>query len=124
LPADLDLSGFVREHIRTVWALEILLLLKKDRDHCWTAGDIERELRASHKLVLDNLARFTAAGLAEADEASCYRYAPATADLAALSDQLERAYLQRPVAVITMIANAAGPLQSLADAFKFRGDGK
>jgi hypothetical protein len=121
LAADSDLVAFVRDHIRTVWALEILLLLKRDLARCWTAADLERELRANHKLVADILVQFQAGGLAAVDDAGCHLYGPATPQLAALADQIEAAYQQRPVAVINLIAGS-GPLRSLADAFKFRGD--
>lgn len=122
LPAELDLGWFVREHIRTVWALEVLLLLRRDRTRCWTPAGLESELRASHKLVADVLAKFETSGLSRADEAGCHHYAPSTPELAALADEIEAAYQQRPVTVINMIAGAGGPLRSLADAFKIRGD--
>jgi hypothetical protein len=119
-----DLLSFVREHVRSVWGLELLLLLKRDPDRCWAASDLVRELRASTSLVSDNLQRFERSGLSMRDDDGCHRYAPAGAALAELCDQLEAAYRERPVAVINMIAAPPNPLQSLADAFKFRGDGK
>ncbi len=120
---DADLSAFVREHIRSVWALELLLLMRRDLDRCWPPADLVRELRASQMLVSDNLERLQGAGLVVPDEAGCFRYAPAIPVLASLCDQLEAAYRQRPVAVVNMIARS-GSVQSLADAFKFKGDGK
>lgn len=119
---DPDLSGFVREHIRTVWAVELLLLLKNDPERCWPPGDLVRELRASTPLVNDNLTRFERSGLAIRDDRDCYRYAPANGVLANLCDQLEKAYRERPVAIINLIATPPDPVQGLADAFKFRGD--
>jgi hypothetical protein len=41
--------------------------------------------------------------------------------LGGLCDQLEQAYRERPVAIVNLIAAPRDPLQSLADAFKFRG---
>jgi hypothetical protein len=117
-----DLAQFVREHMRSVWAVELLLLLRRDRDRCWTAGDLVGELRASTNLVRDNLASFQTGGLAVEDDAGCWRYAPASPLLDDLAGQLERAYRERPVAIINLIATPPDPIQGLADAFKWRGD--
>jgi hypothetical protein len=123
LAEDADLSAFVREHIRSVWALELLLLLRRDPDRCWAPADLVLELRASQMLVVDNLQRLEHAGLVVPDEAGCFRYAPVNPALAVVCDALDAAYRQRPVAIVNMIARS-GSLQSLADAFKFKGDGK
>ena len=117
-----DLLEFVREHVRSVWGVELLLLLKSDPGRRWTAPELVRELRASTTLVNDNLQRFERSGLVTAEEPSRYRYDPAGAVLSELCDRLEAAYRVRPVSVINMIATAPNPLQTLADAFKFRGD--
>ncbi len=124
MPEHRDLSSFVREHVRSVWALELLLLLKRDPERCWTAAELLGELRASTSLVSDNLQRFERSGLVVLDDAGCYRYAPANPVLDGLCGELEAAYRERPVALINLIAAPPDPLQSLADAFKFRGDGK
>jgi DNA-binding HxlR family transcriptional regulator len=124
LAAEQDLVEFVREHVRSVWALELLLLLKRDTERCWSAPDLVRELRASTTLVNDNLQRFVRSGLVTRDEEACYRYTPAGTVLANLCDGLEAAYRERPVAVINMIAAPPNPIQSLADAFRFRGEDK
>ncbi|HEY8614875.1 hypothetical protein [Phenylobacterium sp.] len=124
LASDPEMLEFVREHVRSVWALELLLLLRRDPDRCWEPADLVRELRASQSVVQDNLARFDRGGLVRRDDAGCYAFAPAGPLLAELCDRLEAAYRERPVAVINLIAKPASPLQGLADAFKFRGDGK
>jgi hypothetical protein len=116
-----DLAVFVREHVRSVWAVELLLLLKRDPQRCWPAAELVRELRASTGLVNDNLQRFERGGLAVQDDQGCWRFGPAAPALAALCDELEAAYRERPVAIVNLIASPRDPLQSLADAFKFRG---
>ncbi|MCR5878544.1 hypothetical protein [Phenylobacterium sp. J367] len=115
---------FVREHVRSVWALELLLLLKRDPTRCWQPAELVRELRASQALVHDNLVRFERGGLVRIDDTGCYGYAPAGSVLAELSERLEAAYRERPVAIINLIAKPSNPVQGLADAFKFRGDGQ
>lgn len=124
MASEQDLAAFVREHIRSVWALELLLALKRDPQRAWPVEVLVRELRASTTVVGDNLQRFERAGLGVRDEAGCYRYAPASVLLDELCGMLEEAYRKRPVAMINLIARPSDPLQSLADAFKFRGDAK
>ena len=122
--SDQDLAAFVREHVRSVWALEQLLLLKRDPERCWTPAEVVKELRASMGLVVANLQSFERSGIGVRDDQGCYRYSPAAPILAGLCDRLETAYKERPVAIVNLIAAPRDPLQSLADAFKFRGDGK
>ena len=122
MATDSDFLSFLKEDVRSVWAVELLLLLRRDPARCWAPADLVRELRASSSLVADNLRRFLASGLV-APEADCYRYAPASPMLDELCAKLESTYRERPVAVINMIARP-DPLQSLADAFKFRGGDK
>ncbi|MCR5874457.1 hypothetical protein LRS10_09915 [Phenylobacterium sp. J426] len=117
-----ELAAFVREHIRSVWAVELLLLLRRDVDRRWSAAELVRELRASTPLVNDNLQRFERSGLVVRDEDDTWRYAPAIQVLHDLANQLEAAYRERPVSIINIIAAPPDPVQGLADAFKFRGD--
>lgn len=119
---DPDLAAFVREHVGSVWALELLLLLKRDPQRCWTPGELVAELRASSVLVADNLQKFERGGLVAPDDGGCFRYRPAIPALDELAARLERAYRERPVAIVSFIARPKDPVQGLADAFKFRGD--
>mgnify|MGYP000877279102 CR=1 FL=1 len=118
---DAGLAAFVREHMRSVWAVELLLLLRRDPERCWPPADLVAELRASTNLVTDNLTAFERSGLAVCDDDGCWRYAPAAPALDALATRLEQAYRERPVAIINLIARP-DPIQGLADAFKWRGD--
>ena len=43
---DGDLAAFVREHVRSVWAVELLLLLKRAPDRAWPPEALTAELRA------------------------------------------------------------------------------
>jgi hypothetical protein len=118
---DRDVFQFIREHVRSVWALELLLRLKRDPERCWTIDELVGDLRASHSLVADNLAAFESAGLVVADDRGCFRYQPAAAVLAKVCDDLDAAYRAKPVTVIRWISAPTERLQSLADAFKFKG---
>ena len=119
-----DVFHFIREHVRSVWALELLLLLKADGARCWEVDELVATLRASHTLVTGNLASLEGAGLVVQGDEGCFRYQPAAAALARLCDELEADYRAKPVTVIRWISAPAERLQSLADAFKFKGGDK
>jgi hypothetical protein len=123
-PVDQDLFGFIREQLRSVWALELLLLMRRKADRSWSPQELVEELRASPALVTDNLAAFERGGLVVADEQGRYAFSPAAPLLASLCDQLDAAYRERPVTVINAIVSPPDKLQALADAFRIRGDGK
>lgn len=118
-----DLIAFIRASIQSVWALELLLLLKRDADRRWTVPDLVREMRASNPLVTGVIITFEAAGLVRREEDGAYVYAPAAPALAELSNQLEVAYAHRPAAVVKAILSSPNDkLQSFADAFRFKDD--
>ena len=119
---DQDLLGFIREQLRSVWVLELLLLLRRRADRSWTPQQLVDELRASPSLVTDNLASFEKAGLVAADADGRYVYSPAGPAVTRLVDQLDAIYRERPVTVINAIVAPADKLQTLANAFRIRGD--
>ena len=121
--SDTALLTFVRQHIRSVWSLELLLVLRADPDRCWLEEDLVRDLRASQMVVVENLRKLEESSLAVLDDKGCWRYRPGPGVLDDLCTQLQNAYRERPVTVVNMIARP-DPLQSLADAFKFRGEKK
>ena len=122
MPSNQDLLEFIRETIRSVWALEIVLVLQRDRERTWTAQQIVDELRASLPLVADNLAVFETAGIV-LREGEGFRYAPASRWLESLCSELVSAYRERPVTVINAIVSSSGDnLRALANAFRLKGD--
>lgn len=117
---DRDIAGFVREHVGSVWALELLLILLNGGERVWSVAQLVTELRGSASLVVDNLARFERSGLAIRAEGDGWRFAPANALMATLVEDLAAAYRERPVSIINIIARP-DPVQGLADAFKLKG---
>jgi len=115
-----ELLDFIKGLIPSVWALELLVLLRKNREDGWTAQTAARELRSNSNHIAELLAKFETAGLASrVDEV--YRYSPATEALENLIAELESLYHERPVSVITAIVSPRGDqLKTFADAFRFR----
>lgn len=122
--ADPALSAFVRQHIPSVWALELLLHLRRDPARAWRNDDLVADLRATSGIVKDNLARFEHSGLVVSEGPGAYRFAPARAGLRVLCAKLERAYRERPVAVINLISRPQVPPESMGDGVRLWPDGQ
>lgn len=120
--SDPGFLGLVRQHVRSVWTLELLLLMRSQPDRLWRAEELVRELRASAALVADSLGRLQASGLVTSLHET-FGFGPRTPELARFCDQLEEFYRTSPVALINLIASESR-VQGLADAFKFKGDPK
>lgn len=117
---DSDLLSFVRASIRSTWSLELLLLLRKQAPRALAADELVRALRGTPSLVAQCLDQLQRAGLIIQEDEKAWRYAPAAPALDDLTGQLERAYAERPVAVINAIAASPDDrLKSFSDAFKF-----
>ena len=122
MASDDEVSRFIRSTFRSVWSLEVLLLLKRDPRR-WHASEIVVALRASDLVVAQSIEALAAAGLVLADGPgeACYR--PVSAEAGGLADAAEILYRQSPNAVRRMIVStSAGGLAAFADAFRLRKD--
>ena len=117
---DLDLVAFIRRSIPSVWALDVLLLVRRAPLRSWSAGELVGELRASDAVVLGVLDGLEREGLVARGEDGRVRFAPAAALLEDLTVALAEAYAERPVAVINAIVSTDAKLQTLADAFRLK----
>lgn len=119
-PSD-ELLRFIGSSFRSIWALELLLLLKRDR-RVWPHPELVATLRASELVVSKALDGLVAAGLASVEEEGA-SYMPASEALASHVDQLEKLYAARPDAVRrAIILAAASGATAFADAFRLRND--
>lgn len=120
-----DLEEFLRHSIRSVWALELVLLLRRTAPRAWKAEELVRELRASQAVVDDNLAVLEASGLVAHDPDGAWAFAPASRVLAELCETLQQRYRESPVKTINAIVSA-GPdsVRQLAEAFRLRKERK
>ena len=117
---DHRLIAFVRKSLRSIWALEVLLLLRRRASEAVEIDAIVQELRATRSLVQRMVEQLISEGLVSR-HGNHIRYAPSTADLEQLCDMLEAASRERPVALSHAIISA--PLEKLRDfsnAFRFK----
>ena len=115
-----DIVAFLNKHITTVWALDLLLLMRQNRSRGWTIEALARELRASSQVIMRVIPPLIAAGIVVEMDGGL-RYAPLQRDLDDTIERLEGVYKQLPVTIIRHIALAPHRgAQGFADAFKFR----
>lgn len=116
-----NLVSFIEGAIHSVWALELLVLLRSERRRSWTKEDLVTSLRASGPLVAEILSSFEASALVVRQDAT-FRYGPPSSAIDDLCTALEAAYRERPVAVVnTIIRKRSGALNGFADAFRLGG---
>ena len=116
-----ELFRFIGSSFRSVWALELLLLLKRE-PRAWSRDELISTLRASELVVNKAIDELVAAGLIclEGDSA---RYMPVSEDIAKNVKQVEKVYSARPDAVRRAIVSAsASGATAFADAFRLRRD--
>ena len=117
---DSKVIAFIHATLRSVWALELLLLLKRDPSRFWPEADLIRELRGSQVAVRTALAELGTAGLVVQENGGS-RYQPAASALDEAVQALEALYLARPMAVMRAVTSAPNQkLRIFSDAFKWR----
>lgn len=116
-----DLFRFIGSSFRSVWSLELLLLLKGD-NRAWSRDELIAALRASELVVNKALEELLAAGLIsiEGDQAI---YQPASGDVRNAIDEVQKLYAARPDAVRrAIVSSASSGATAFADAFRLRKD--
>lgn len=116
-----EILRFIASSFRSVWALELLLVLKSE-PRSWSSDELVTTMRASDLVVTKGLDALEAAGLVSnnGDQA---QYMPVSGDVATLVDDAEELYAKRPDAVRRAIVSAsAGDATAFAEAFKLRKD--
>lgn len=119
-PSD-NLLRFIGSSFRSIWALELLLILKRER-RAWPHAELVETMRSSDLVVSKALDGLVSAGLA-VNESEGAMYMPVNDDVANCVDQLEQLYASRPDAVRrAIVAASASGVTAFADAFRLRKD--
>lgn len=118
---DESLSRFIASAFRSIWSLELLLLVRSRPEHRWSNDELIGGLRASEQVLARSIADLVAADLV-ASEGNHVRYAPG--GLGDTVAAVERLYATRPAQVRRLIVGGEDQLARFADAFRLRGDQK
>jgi hypothetical protein len=107
--------------IASVWALELLLLLREQATRRWAPGELVTELRSSRLVVDGSLDRLERGGLVDRDEAGTVCFSPVSTDLESLVEAIEQEYRLRPDYVRrSIVSGSENKLNSFANAFILR----
>jgi predicted transcriptional regulator len=118
-----QLLTFIKDNFRSVWALELLILLAGDSERAISHDELVARLRASDSVVGQSLSSLVAAGIVSTEEDGGARFAPASADIERLAKAAVALYAQKPDAVRRLIVlGQNGSLAAFADAFRLRKD--
>lgn len=116
-----EAKAFLRDVIRSVWALELLLLLRARRDRAWSVQSLARELRGSETVVQQTLPAFKTLGLI-VDEGDSVRYEP-DPRLDELVQEIANEFATHPFAVINeIVTSRESNVELFARAFRLRKD--
>ena len=119
---DESLARFIASAFRSIWSLELLLLVRSRSEHDWTHGELIDGLRASEQVLARSIEDLVAADLVRVDDGRI-RYAPGNPGLEATVGDVSQLYASRPAKVRRLIVGAGeDQLTRFADAFRLRGD--
>jgi hypothetical protein len=122
-PSEEEVAGFIGTTFGSVWALEVLLTLKRGAERAWPRPELVAALRASDAVVDRSVASLFAAGLVVTEGDGTARYAPAGPELAGLVEAAEALYRQKPDAVRRLIfLPRHDGLSAFSEAFRLRRD--
>lgn len=107
---------FIERYIRSVWQLELLLLVKNSAKPI-SQAELSRSLYLEERVLSPAIEAFHSAGFIRRLADSCLEFAPEDPALAQDIEETAKAYRERRTALINHIY--APPLQHFADAFKF-----
>lgn len=120
-----NLLAFIRSSIPSIWALELLLLLRRAAPGYLTREELVHHLRATPTLIDRLLLRLSASDLVTRNADGAYRFECKAAATEALCEALALAAEERPIALRdAIIAAPNDKLRDLADAFKFKDSGR
>ena len=122
MPDSAETLSFIRSSFRSVWALELMCVLRSAPNRSFTSNELVDRLRASDLVVRQSIEALLVAGLVlvEGDSA---RYGPANAEIDRLAGAAESLYRRRPDTVRrTIVMSGTDPLSAFSDAFRLRKD--
>jgi len=123
MPASAELAGFIRSQFRSVWALELLLYLKRHADRSWSRAELVEAFRASEAVIGTSLDNLLAGGMVVVEDGQQARYWPANESIEWLVGETATLYAKKPDAVRRLIVSPpAGDISAFADAFRLRRD--
>lgn len=117
------LERFIRERLPSIEQVEIVLLLRGDPSHAWSALEVSEKLGTPPESTAMRLFLLASNGVLTFESSGVPRYRYAAVDPAtdALVNELAQAHDERRDALYELVgAPTRDPLRSFADAFKLK----
>jgi hypothetical protein len=106
MPQRQEVTRFIEATFGSVWALELLILLRQQPKRAWTHAELVAALRASELIVCRSGSALAAAGLVEEGTAGTLRYRPRSPECEDLVAATETLYSGSADLVRRLIATA------------------
>jgi predicted transcriptional regulator len=115
-----DVLNFVAASFASMWAVELLLLLRRHGERAFTHDELIRELRSSHVAVAEALASLDSAGLV-LEENGRYRFRAGSPPIESLVAELAKLHAVKPAAVMRAVLTSSNQkLRTFSDAFRLK----
>ena len=119
-----EVRQLIRDHIKSIYELEILLLVRSDVARGWDPAVVGGAVRGATDSAHACLRELVEKGLVVREattDGEVFRYEPRSDELATTVDALVKEYEERPGAVVDVIYGAPiDKIRSFADAFRIR----
>lgn len=116
-----QIFDFIQENIKSVWAIELLLVLARDRNRVWGEDELVREMRGSAIALQEAVRNLRLVALARQEPDGRVRFNSASASVDELTTEIEKVYATKPRAVMNAIFSVPNEkLRMFADAFKLK----
>lgn len=99
--------ALIRRHVRSVGELELLMLVRADRDRSWGVDEVCEALACPRSWAATHLEAMASAGLLE-QAGDRWRFAPAEPELEHATAALEQAYRLRAGEVVRFVFEPPG----------------
>jgi hypothetical protein len=118
-----EVLAFVHSELGSVWALELLILLKSNPDKNFRLEELVLQLRSSTLAVAQGLTRLKDNGFADETADGTYCFAPRSPRHLQMASAIQSLSLEKPMTLIKAIAEIPNEqLRNFSDAFKIRDD--
>ena len=116
-----ELERFIKEQIRSLEQLEILLLLSSAPGKKWTEQAVYEVIKSRRASVSARLNELVSQKLLSTATATVFTFSPESETVKRLLQELAVAYKQRPVRVVELLySRPPDAVQEFAKAFKLR----
>jgi hypothetical protein len=116
-----ELYKFLQVTLGSVWALELMMTLRREPRRAWSTEALTAEMRASLPLVTSLIARFERGGVVAVTETGQWIWRPLDARVEELAAAAADAYAVAPFRVTRTITGTPNrEIQQFAEAFRLK----